>query len=881
MNIHVGNVPYAATEEDLEKLFSEYGQVTTATIIRDRYDGRSKGFGFVEMENQEEGEQAIEALNGQEMMGRPLKVNPARPREQRRQDRLNRPVKDESPQKRKPSRDVPEESSPTQKTGEFGPATHFHNPYTFVPTPPRPSDGFAGDFNPLDHGLDHASLKDNLWTGHIPIKLTTVTPLVILKGDSRKEDSTEEPYDVYSRIPESSLRGMLRSAYEVVTNSRYSSFRNNDRLAYRMATSQANILIPTIIKEDIQTGELKACFYTGSSHPTNSGSRKTKRQRGQSLALNQIKEAAMYTALLPRYKKIKTTYQRSNEEPKTGDEVYAEIVLCGSGSYLYWQTSRIWLKSDCQSKPIRGSVPHSWDMRKPYRDSNGKHIIEVVEGTVLITNENIDSKGNERIFFYHNTKTQQEVVLTDDHKKDWKALIKNYRDVHPDDDIYKRKDMNDIPKEPWEVCKKNRDTTEYGWSPHLYHRENKRDRWGRDTYNAMDLQDGTMAYARCKIDDKTGTIKEVLDLFPVMISRELYEKSPEDLLDESLRPAEKLDDLSPADRLFGWTPQGQSNDGGYKSRIRVVCEGGERPEILESFDDPLPLTILGQPKPEQGRFYVAKDENGTPQNGVSKQKAGYDKNGKKQLRGRKHYWHHKGLETGKDKAKDYWDPFNDQDQEYIRKNRIEDTQNRSVKGWIKPEKKFKASLYVQNLQPKEVGALLWLLSLPDKYYYRLGYGKPLGFGSVKIEIDRDLLENGCLPLGNYGNWKTYYANLNATPPEKLDEEKQNDFVELFITSTLRAYQLPEEEENQNSQTFKELPFIKGFLRVLQGPNEEYRIHYPRKKPVRDPAGKNFEWFMENERGDRYRDGKELGLPDVNGDDQRLPYTPSDPKVGRR
>ncbi len=87
MNIYVGNVPYAATETDLEELFGEYGPVATATIIRDRYDGRSKGFGFVEMENQEDGERAIEALDGQEMMGRPLKVNPARPREQRRESR--------------------------------------------------------------------------------------------------------------------------------------------------------------------------------------------------------------------------------------------------------------------------------------------------------------------------------------------------------------------------------------------------------------------------------------------------------------------------------------------------------------------------------------------------------------------------------------------------------------------------------------------------------------------------------------------------------------------------------------------------------------------------------------------------------------------------
>ncbi len=87
MNIYVGNVPYTVSETDLEELFGEYGQVATATIIRDRYDGRSKGFGFVEMENQEDGERAIEALDGQDMSGRPLKVNPARPREQRREPR--------------------------------------------------------------------------------------------------------------------------------------------------------------------------------------------------------------------------------------------------------------------------------------------------------------------------------------------------------------------------------------------------------------------------------------------------------------------------------------------------------------------------------------------------------------------------------------------------------------------------------------------------------------------------------------------------------------------------------------------------------------------------------------------------------------------------
>jgi RNA recognition motif-containing protein len=78
MNIYVGNLNYAATNEDLENLFSEYGAVDSAKVIIDRETRRSKGFGFVEMSNDEEGKQAIESLNGTDFMGRPLKVDQSR-----------------------------------------------------------------------------------------------------------------------------------------------------------------------------------------------------------------------------------------------------------------------------------------------------------------------------------------------------------------------------------------------------------------------------------------------------------------------------------------------------------------------------------------------------------------------------------------------------------------------------------------------------------------------------------------------------------------------------------------------------------------------------------------------------------------------------------
>jgi RNA recognition motif-containing protein len=82
-NIYVGNLAWETTADDLLALFQEHGAVARAQVITDRETGRSRGFGFVEMENDGEAQKAIDALNGAEYRGRPLTVNEARPREDR------------------------------------------------------------------------------------------------------------------------------------------------------------------------------------------------------------------------------------------------------------------------------------------------------------------------------------------------------------------------------------------------------------------------------------------------------------------------------------------------------------------------------------------------------------------------------------------------------------------------------------------------------------------------------------------------------------------------------------------------------------------------------------------------------------------------------
>ena len=85
MKIYAGNLSYSATDEDLRAAFSQFGTVDSADVIMDRATGRSKGFGFVEMGNDDEAKAAIQGLNGKDLDGRSMNVNEARPRTERPQ----------------------------------------------------------------------------------------------------------------------------------------------------------------------------------------------------------------------------------------------------------------------------------------------------------------------------------------------------------------------------------------------------------------------------------------------------------------------------------------------------------------------------------------------------------------------------------------------------------------------------------------------------------------------------------------------------------------------------------------------------------------------------------------------------------------------------
>ncbi|MBW4671575.1 MAG: TIGR03986 family CRISPR-associated RAMP protein [Cyanomargarita calcarea GSE-NOS-MK-12-04C] len=657
----------------------------------------------------------------------------------------------------------------------------FHNPYNFVPALPRNTDkiqnGELGDRTPYGHG----SYQDDLWSGKISVTLTVATPLLIpdaanATGNEHKIYPIRTDIDGKPYLPPTSIKGMLRSAYEAVTNSRLSVFeKHEDRLAYRMPANIGLQMVPARIENG------KIYLYPGTSSIGNDG-----RPQG-----------AMYAAWLPRYNSRDTRISpfavkyQGGQLPQHGQAVtawlekYEKTNRQGNPIFTYWRVRKI-----APAGQNLGNEPNRVQGHGTHQPTDDEMI--KVDGYVCVTNKNIDKKHDERLFFCHQQKAI-EIELTPDLQKKWKELITNYQKIHRDEIA---KGMERPPA-----------LNNSEWSRHII---------GKDI--EWNLSNRTLCYAFVK---RNGNDYNVIDLYPVMISRGLYDVNPESLLDESLKPARKREDLSPADRVFGWV--NQNGEGSYKGQLRISSVKCDSNNAIEDFEHGLPLAILGEPQPEQTRFYVAETPNGEPLRTDTRKAEGYQ-NGQG-LRGRKVYPHHQ-LPDG------YWDanltesPIDNHFPEYLRLEKIQDNQNRTIKAWVKPETKFSFEIDVINLSSVELGALLWLLQLPENNFYRLGGGKPLGFGSVQLNIEDTDLQTG-------KQWQEFYSTLiaNNKPEQTVAINSSQEFQKAVEAAYAKA--------------FEQVSFIAAFLQAAKGFDKP--IHYPRTTKAPKQDGESFKWFVENEK----------------------------------
>ncbi|HMX26912.1 MAG TPA: TIGR03986 family CRISPR-associated RAMP protein [Blastocatellia bacterium] len=729
------------------------------------------------------------------------------------------------------------ESRPEFQVSRISLPTEFHNPYNFVPAPPRKTDHpQLGDHEPAGHDR----CRDELWSGRIAVSLTTHSPLLIVDAGRVKLydknpneenpvhkvfparlDANGQPY-----LPPTSIKGMLRSAYEAVTNSRMGIFeKHQDRLAYRMAAK----IGPIPARVELRNGSLGLRLMPASvigfaaKLPRYQDGRRLPKDKGES-------EAALY------YPKGNLP-QHGNPLPQHGDPVWVVV-----------NNSRV---TNIRPREGTASPGPNWE-----------------PGWVCVTGPNINRKRYERVFL--EGQNDRFIPITHRHQELWRELIQNYQETHERDLKLRHKQR----RKPWDYLGDKPGET--GWSRHIHVKDGEKDE--------KVLREGTLCY----VELAHNTNNEVSALIPVTISRRLYTVSPASLLSDTLKQVPSYQQLSPAERVFGWV--NQNGAGAYRGNLRIGPTRCVTPEALYTFDYPgVPLAIFGQPKPQQARFYAANSGQGEAQaNGASKEDAGYLPH--KGLRGRKVYPHHAGLPEDywdnpmTDRTQEPWEPRQGQKffQEYRRPHKPvmvngaaklnakrtafelminpegeqRDDQNRSITAWVKPQSVFKFKIDVTNLSDVELGTLLWLLALPNDHFHRLGGGKPLGFGSVKLTVNWNKTD-----LRTGKEWKTFYGTLDDEDKDVSSRTGAQNLAAVFEKEIAATY---------GNGDFDRVSFIAAFKRAASGFADGKPIHYPRAKQPGQvnnstipphPEGKAFEWFVANERTGR-QGGPKLGLPDL-------------------
>ena len=721
----------------------------------------------------------------------------------------------------------------------------FHNPYNFVTAFPRDekrlSNSDLGDAKVARHGKYHRER----WSGTIGVKLTTKTPLLILDAATAEDVNGHKYYDLRRTpngkpyLPPTEIKGMLRTAYEIVTNSRYSVFvEHQDRLAYRI-NAQGVDLIPARVERRKDNNELQLRLMEGKDI----------------LIAGKEKDLLGYAAKLPRYRQ---GVERSNKKQQLDHkkEDPAPFPLEYKDGSLPQHGDCVWVKfNDAGKDTIRKSVITEIERYESFEPPEN----EWYKGWVFVSNENILGKKYERVFIEQDDSSEEKTGNIESSKGDrkieikpetpalWTELIKDYQKIHVKD-LQQRDDNN---REYYEYLGNRPGET--AWSRHIYEP------------GAEEFKEGTLCYVQFDKDNK------ITALFPVVLSRRLYKLSPEKLLAANLHPATKIEELSPAERVFGWvnTKPGESEKAAaYKGNLRIGLVECQKDDAIEEFGNNIPLAILGQPQPQQARFYVANNKQGEPlvteNNGNRSKKPGYDRH-TQGLRGRKVYPHQR-LPEG------HWDlPATEPEQiannnghfkEWYRQGdgvNNRDNQNRSIRAWIKPKTTFSFNIDVTNLSDVELGALLWLLDLPAEHYHRLGGGKPFGFGSVRLELDRDSTD-----LRKGSDWKEYYSSL--LPWTDNSEFTAQETITLYQQAVTEAY-------GNSDREFTQIEFIKAFCISAKGYEDNLPIHYPRTgnrngEPIPPhQEGKGFEWFVKNNRS-----RNPVSLPSLT-DDAGLPYSP--------
>ena len=605
-------------------------------------------------------------------------------------------------------------------------------------------------------------------------------------------------YEGQPALPASGLRGMLRSVFEAATNSCFSVFAGHKRLSYHLPPDEALKLVPArVIHEN---GEWYLDILNGTTP----------------VVVGQKPQGHQYAAWVKQYtplwssrthdRKPNSHYSTRNHIPlggfEHGDECQAliEEVDHPLRPFRFWNVVKI---APPDAPPLNPCGSHQ----------------QLVTGYLCITNQNIENKHDERLFFYVGSKPVR-IPLSDRVRRHYRQLIEDYQERHSADVEKRRKRYEKNPS-----------------IPPPDQPEGKTPAFSRFILDPREtkLKHGALVYVML---DRVGQAERAKFIVPVSVPRVGYEQTvgnrldPDSSFEESLlHKCRDYEHLCPACRVFGWVygtgdPEEPKLDAderaAYAGRVRLTHAMPADGKVHQ-YDEDLTLAILSSPKPTTTRFYLCPTD-GRPRDRIEDNQVDYSKKACQRLRGRKFYRHH-GEQLN--------------EQEFTSPSGKQSDQNRTVKGVVKPGSVFEFSLEFENLSEVELGALLWAIEL-DGWHHRLGLGKSLGFGSVTIKVvEMETLDF----VQRYERFKSGWAN-------KVD---QDTYVEIFQKAMKARY----------SGNFYDLDNIRDLKALLAEP-PDLPIHYPRSTLQPQPGGKNYEWFVGNKRKGGPRLVLRLATEDTDG-----------------
>ncbi|NUM73788.1 TIGR03986 family CRISPR-associated RAMP protein [candidate division KSB1 bacterium] len=720
------------------------------------------------------------------------------------------------------------QNEPKAPSHEKASSHRFLNPYNFVrwlmprasETQDAPEARLMGHCPPPPH---------DRWlglSGIVHCKAVAETPIFVADAEGVTSDQKEPKHKHYhffkyagkEAIPATSLRGPIRNVFEAATNSCFSNLTDK-RLSYHFNANEAPKLVPARVHYEKETEEWKLQLLTGTTP----------------LRINEMPEV-QYAAWVHRYWPVKPSNTLEPDPTKPSKFRPKESLL---KRILAFRASRARGKErkllglehgvECYALLQEFRHPHPeikfWDLVEISKDENKLRAKmkganqRVEKGWLCLNNQNIESKHSERFFFRakDNSTGPREIDLPLKVREDYEALIEDYQDRHAKE------------------VEERREARGHGHDHETWHGKDGQEvpAFSRFVYCAEEkkLLGGELVYAR--LIGSVGA-PEVEFIVPVSVPRVMFEKSIQKLLpNERLHRCKNPEELCPACRTFGWVRGEREEEGAYAGRVRFSHALATTPI---PFENETLLAILSSPKPTTTRFYLIHE---SWQSRVrSSREAGYDGAGNV-LRGRKFYRHF-GAKL---------DP-----NEYTRatdaKNNGKDEQNRTLHGILDKGSEFTFSVRFENLAPVELGALLWSLEMDGRGVHRIGLAKPLGFGSVRVKID-----DSKGPGLQLFNAEARYAAATWLLPsnEMVSASKRKQYVRAFKRAMLRRFAaqraqgIYEENDSGWDAAFEELHNIADLRAMLNDPPANLAIHYPRMESKPQPEGKNFEWFMANNR----------------------------------